>query len=88
MLAWSHSKQLLDPTLEPDKKKEHAFLLACQDSRLGGFAKEPNNYPDIYHTYLALCALAMGDFDPLKQVDIALNTSLDTLNHLRSHLTT
>lgn len=35
-----------------------AFLLNAQ-SPMGGFGKEPDDYPDPYHAYLALAALTM-----------------------------
>lgn len=35
-----------------------AFLLDSQ-SPLGGFGKAPDDYPDPFHAYLALAALAM-----------------------------
>eukprot|EP01116_Phalansterium_solitarium_P007163 TRINITY_DN19687_c0_g1_i1.p1 TRINITY_DN19687_c0_g1~~TRINITY_DN19687_c0_g1_i1.p1 ORF type:complete len:365 (+),score=39.11 TRINITY_DN19687_c0_g1_i1:65-1096(+) len=47
---------------------------ACQH-RVGGFAKWPDNYPDVLHTYMALCGLSLGGDPNLLPVDAALGFS-------------
>ncbi|BGP55355.1 geranylgeranyl transferase type-1 subunit beta [Rhodotorula sphaerocarpa] len=46
---------LVDPSLD------RAWLLSCQHPVFGGIAREPDATPDVYHTYLSLAALALGD---------------------------
>jgi geranylgeranyl transferase type-1 subunit beta len=38
------------------------FNLQCQHSKLGGFAKEPNAFPDILHSYFGLCGLQLNNY--------------------------
>ncbi|RSH89479.1 hypothetical protein EHS25_002028 [Saitozyma podzolica] len=65
---------------------DRAFLLAAQ-SPLGGFGKEPDDYPDPFHSYLALAALALSHQDGgLKQLDPRWNVSRETANWLREEM--
>ncbi|KAG6019835.1 hypothetical protein E4U41_003068 [Claviceps citrina] len=56
-----------------------AYLLDITQHRIGGFAKHAGGHPDLYHSYLGLAALAvMGDED-LKDFDVGLCCSRDTV---------
>ncbi|GAA6042262.1 hypothetical protein JCM8097_000603 [Rhodosporidiobolus ruineniae] len=46
---------VLDPALD------RAWLLGCQHPLYGGIAREPRAPPDVYHTYLSLAALSLGN---------------------------
>ncbi|GAA6010736.1 hypothetical protein JCM11491_002922 [Sporobolomyces phaffii] len=48
----------LDPTLNSE------YLLACQHPLYGGIAREPGAVPDVYHSYLGLAALSIGQPRP------------------------
>lgn len=77
------------PPLEaPDGRmsREQDFLLLCQ-SRMGGIAKFPGDYPDIYHTYLAMAALALSGYKGVKPIDVSVNVSQDVLERLKASLT-
>ncbi|KAE8452101.1 hypothetical protein EG329_001568 [Mollisiaceae sp. DMI_Dod_QoI] len=52
------------------------FLLEQTQHRIGGFGKCPGNPPDIYHSYLALAALATMNEPGLKPLDAALCISI------------
>lgn len=58
---------------------------------MGGFGKEPEDYPDPYHSYLALAALALshsGEYGMvLKPLDAQWNLSSDTAEWLRREMT-
>lgn len=66
-------------------EENRSFLLSAQ-SPMGGFGKEPGEYPDPYHSYLALAALAMmvscGDLE-LKKLDVRWNISEEAAGWLR-----
>lgn len=65
-----------------------AFLYTAQ-SPLGGFGKAPNDYPDPYHSYLALAAFSMspqGSALGLKQLYARWNVSMETAQYLRERL--
>ena len=66
-----------------DAESNTAFLLASQ-SPLGGFGKEPEDYPDPYHSYLALAALALtkGSDYGLKPLNARWNVSRETADWL------
>lgn len=54
---------------------------------MGGFAKEPGEYPDPYHSYLALAALAMMDSCAdleLGRLDVKWNISKGAAEWLRN----
>ena len=56
---------------------------------MGGFGKEPGDYPDPYHSYLALAALAMmksGRELNLGGLDVRWNTSSESAQWLRGEV--
>lgn len=66
-----------------------SFLLSAQ-SPMGGFGKEPEDYPDPYHSYLALAALAIHDERNLqfglRRLDAKWNVSVETADWLRHEM--
>ncbi|KAF8863348.1 terpenoid cyclases/Protein prenyltransferase [Acephala macrosclerotiorum] len=52
------------------------FLFEQTQHRIGGFGKCPGDPPDIYHSYLALAALATMNEPGLKSLDAALCISI------------
>lgn len=79
--AWGSQsdEQILGEDLV-DHEADTAFLLSAQ-SPLGGFGKEPEDYPDPYHSYLALAALALtpdAQAVGIKPLDPLWNVSLET----------
>ena len=65
-----------------------SFLLSAQ-SPMGGFGKEPEEYPDPFHSYLALAALAImncgRDFG-LRELDVKWNISEGAAGWLRKEI--
>lgn len=57
---------------------------------MGGFAKEPEEYPDPFHSYLALAALTMMAPSRLelglKELDIRWNVSVESAQWLREEM--
>lgn len=53
---------------------------------MGGFGKEPDDYPDPYHSYLALAALALHGSAELKALDPRWNVATETATWLRANL--
>jgi geranylgeranyl transferase type-1 subunit beta len=46
--------------------------MSCQ-KKVGGFAKWPDQYPDVLHTYMALCGLSLlANESGVAEVDPAL----------------
>jgi geranylgeranyl transferase type-1 subunit beta len=79
--------QILGADVIINKDEDKDFLLSAQ-SPMGGFGKEPEDYPDPYHSYLALAALALHQ-DPLvalKTLDAQLNIPEDTASWLRTEM--
>ncbi|KAG5979307.1 hypothetical protein E4U55_005311 [Claviceps digitariae] len=59
-----------------------AYLLGITQHRIGGFSKYAGGHPDLYHSYLGLAALAvMGDED-LKDFDVGLCCSRETIRKI------
>ncbi|POY71800.1 hypothetical protein BMF94_5161 [Rhodotorula taiwanensis] len=77
-------KDLVDPSLD------RQWLLSCQHPLYGGIAREPKAQPDVYHTYLSLAALALGDADSreldLARLDAAWNVPQNVATRIRSNL--
>jgi len=57
---------------------------------MGGFGKEPEDYPDPYHSYLAMAALSLHEAEAkvfgLKQLDPSWNISVETAMWLRAEM--
>ncbi|KAL7420298.1 geranylgeranyl transferase type-1 subunit beta [Cryptotrichosporon argae] len=83
---------LLEPAAPPiDAAANTAFLLGSQHP-VGGFGKAPADFPDPFHSYLALAALALAA-DPkaraaweLGEVDVRWNLRRETSGWLESEL--
>lgn len=69
--------------------ENRSFLLSAQ-SPMGGFAKEPEEYPDPYHSYLALAALSiMGSSASdlgLKGLDVRWNVCNESAEWLTKEM--
>lgn len=75
--------------LSHDVERERHFLYLCQSRRMGGLAKHPGEYSDIYHTYLGLAALALTNHPSMRCIDPGINITHESLSRLRvaiSHL--
>ncbi|GAA5997900.1 uncharacterized protein JCM10292_006893 [Rhodotorula paludigena] len=79
--------QVVDPALD------RAWLLSCQHPLYGGIAREPGALPDVYHTYLSLAALSLGDAGDsasqqlgLHALDAAWNVSRAVKARMRERL--
>ncbi|KAK2606453.1 geranylgeranyl transferase type-1 subunit beta [Conoideocrella luteorostrata] len=58
------------------------YLLDITQHKIGGFSKHAGGHPDLYHSYLGLATLAlMGDTD-LKDFDVGLCCSKETIRKL------
>ncbi|RXK36681.1 hypothetical protein M231_06068 [Tremella mesenterica] len=69
-----------------DSLSDLSFLLSAQ-SPLGGFGKDPEAYPDPYHSYLALAAISLSHPDlGLLSLDPRLNVSNDTADYLMKEM--
>jgi len=47
------------------------FTLTCETST-GGFGKCPGTYPDVLHTYMALCGMSLGGESGIAKINCAL----------------
>ncbi|GJN89162.1 hypothetical protein Rhopal_002136-T1 [Rhodotorula paludigena] len=99
---WSTAAiHLLLPALDPsltldqvvDPALDRAWLLSCQHPLYGGIAREPGALPDVYHTYLSLAALSLGDAGDsasqrlgLRALDAAWNVSRAVKARMREQL--
>ncbi|GAA5907831.1 hypothetical protein JCM5296_005797 [Sporobolomyces johnsonii] len=74
--------KLLDPSLDRN------WLLSCQNKLYGGIAREPGAPPDVYHTYLSLAALSLGDADAvgLRTLDPAWNVERSVAERIKRSL--
>lgn len=70
-----------------DGVKMREWLLSCQ-FKFGGIARTVGEFPDPYHTYLSLAAMAMyaDDSSQLPDFDPLLNCTKDTANWARNHI--
>lgn len=59
-------------------------VMSTQDSMIGGFSKCAGAHPDPLHSYLGLCALAIGNEEGLEPVNTALNLSERAVAWLRT----
>eukprot|EP01006_Ploeotia_vitrea_P063688 TRINITY_DN86049_c0_g1_i1.p1 TRINITY_DN86049_c0_g1~~TRINITY_DN86049_c0_g1_i1.p1 ORF type:complete len:442 (-),score=26.32 TRINITY_DN86049_c0_g1_i1:145-1470(-) len=58
-----------------DKDCLKEFVLACQNPKVGGIAKQPCSQPDLLHTYLPIAALSLTEVIPkyiIREIDPAL----------------
>lgn len=71
-----------------NESTNRSFLLSAQ-SPMGGFGKEPEEYPDPFHSYLALAALAImgtGRGLGLGELDVRWNISKGAAEWLREEI--
>lgn len=59
------------------------YLLEMTQQKFGGFSKCAGGHPDLYHSYLGLAALAVMVDDDLKQLDVALCCSKETVRKVQ-----
>ncbi|WWC66975.1 uncharacterized protein I206_100882 [Kwoniella pini CBS 10737] len=75
-----------------NNKADRSFLLSAQFP-IGGFGKEPEDYPDPFHSYLALAALSLTHSTNddvglgLKRLDGIWNVGQDTSDWLKEEIT-
>jgi geranylgeranyl transferase type-1 subunit beta len=72
-----------------NRSLDRKFLLSAQYP-MGGIAKEPDEYPDPFHSYLALAALALGDEAgvlEMKKLDPIWNVSVETRTWMTREMT-
>ncbi|TYJ57560.1 hypothetical protein B9479_001642 [Cryptococcus floricola] len=73
--------------------ENQSFLLSSQ-SPFGGFGKEPEDYPDPFHSYLALAALSLSSLESsveqaslgLRELDVKWNCSRETARYLSEEI--
>jgi len=66
-----------------DFERNKTFVLSTQDEIVGGFGKWPQVIPDIMHSYMGMCGLAlMNDFD-LLEVNPTLNITNRAVTHMK-----
>ncbi|WRT63512.1 uncharacterized protein IL334_000417 [Kwoniella shivajii] len=74
-----------------DRDADKSFLLSAQFP-LGGFGKEPEDYPDPFHSYLALAALSLNHSNSkeaglgLKDLNVMWNVSEDSARWLKQEI--
>ncbi|WWC85661.1 uncharacterized protein L201_000527 [Kwoniella dendrophila CBS 6074] len=74
-----------------NRDEDRSFLLSAQFP-LGGFGKEPGDYPDPFHSYLALAALSLTHSSDdtqglgLKALDVLWNVSQHTSDWLKNEM--
>ncbi|KAK8844639.1 hypothetical protein IAR55_006486 [Kwoniella newhampshirensis] len=81
-LRWLVGRQLGGFQGRPSKLQDVCYSFWCGaaiSSPLGGFGKEPEDYPDPFHSYLALAALSLSHSQAeLKPLDARWNVSVGT----------
>ena len=65
-----------------DQSLNSGFILDCQFSH-GGFGKDPNSYPDVLHSYMAICGLSLMRFNGIKEIDPLIAISREASDRLR-----
>lgn len=60
-----------------------AYLLDITQQRIGGFSKHAGGHPDLYHSYLGLAALALTGDEDLKDLDVGLCCSRETVRKIQ-----
>ncbi|GAA5842543.1 hypothetical protein JCM11251_004900 [Rhodosporidiobolus azoricus] len=96
---WSTAAiSLLQPAISPtlrlsdvlDPSLDRNWLLSCQHKLYGGIAREAGAPPDVYHSYLSLAALSLGDADSrlldLRPLDAAWNVPEDVAERMKARL--
>ncbi|WWC57956.1 uncharacterized protein I303_100491 [Kwoniella dejecticola CBS 10117] len=75
-----------------NRQADRSFLLSAQFP-IGGFGKEPEDYPDPFHSYLALAALSLTHSQEeddvglgLKRLHAVWNVGQDTADWLKSEI--
>jgi len=87
------SLKILDASNFVDEEANANFLLKCQ-SKFGGFAKVPSEFPDPFHTYMSFAALSLLPSEAAKDenlanllpIDPVLNATFPTTSHLHQAL--
>ncbi|XP_014771199.1 geranylgeranyl transferase type-1 subunit beta [Octopus bimaculoides] len=58
------------------------YMMDTQKEAIGGFAKWPNQSPDLLHSYFGVCGLSLMGEKSTKEMDPALNLSQRASQHL------
>jgi len=64
-----------------EQKHSRTFTISCQQS-IGGFAKWPDQRPDVLHSYMSLCGLAFSKEPGIRAVNPALCLSQRIVDRL------
>jgi geranylgeranyl transferase type-1 subunit beta len=70
----------VDVAREPVRR----FLMEKTQHIIGGFSKHPSGPPDVYHAYFGLAALATMGEPSLKEFDVTLCVSSDTIRKIEA----
>ncbi|KAK5991770.1 Geranylgeranyl transferase type-1 subunit beta-like protein [Cladobotryum mycophilum] len=73
---------LLDSASLFDVKPSRNYILEITQHRIGGFSKAVGGPPDIYHSYLGLAALSMMGEPDLKELDVGLCCSKESVRRI------
>ncbi|KAG1180604.1 hypothetical protein G6F70_000560 [Rhizopus microsporus] len=60
------------------------FLLQSE-SRIGGFAKDPESFPDLLHSYMGVATLSLMNEPNVQPIHAALNMPLSAYKHLKEN---
>ncbi|XP_059487036.1 geranylgeranyl transferase type-1 subunit beta [Neocloeon triangulifer] len=74
--------KLLDRYQYIDGKSNRNYILSTQHILTGGFSKWCDTSPDPLHTYFGICGLSLMNEPGLKEMNCALNMSVDAVNRL------
>ncbi|KLU92403.1 type-1 protein geranylgeranyltransferase subunit beta [Magnaporthiopsis poae ATCC 64411] len=72
------------PDVKIAREPARRFLLEKTQHVIGGFSKNPGGPPDVYHAYLGLAALAAMEEPGLKEFDVTLCVSLQTVANIEA----
>lgn len=60
------------------------FQAECH-TKMGGFSKVPETYPDLLHSYMGVAVLSLMKEPGIEPIHSALNLPLSGYNHLKKH---
>ena len=69
---------MLDALRFVDTDSVSEFILKCQ-SRMGGFSKFPDMYPDVLHSYYSVCWFSMIGDEGFESLNCSLGMSFRAL---------
>jgi geranylgeranyl transferase type-1 subunit beta len=71
MLYNNHNHNNVDVNYTEQRQAYHYLLEDCQHAKYGGFSKQPDCYPDVMHSFYALCYFAV-----MKEIPQSFHVSL------------